>query len=328
MEFLCLSSSISREILIREIGVILTGGLGNQLFQIAAGLGRTEETLMLYSKLGNPRRSYGRPDCFLFQLPNTVEEAREGKFDSISRKTAGFLLRKGIQPRGLERVVLVDKALGFIAKIVLQIFLGRRLRIFSSRDVGFDGETLGKENLLIGYFQSWRFPETRNAKELMMSMKPRMTNERLESLIEEATTVKPIVVHIRLGDYLKEAHFGIPSEAFYISALRKLEVERELRPWWIFTNDPMTMKAKFSQLLVPNTRIIDDHDLDSAQVMHLMRFGSAYVIANSSFSWWAAYLRHDQSAPVIAPKPWFKSMPEPTDLVPQTWDRMDSDWVR
>jgi hypothetical protein len=50
-----------------------------------------------------------------------------------------------------------------------------------------------------------------------------------------------------------------------------------------------------------------------------MRYGSSYIIANSSFSWWGAYLRKNQNAPVYAPNKWFKGMDDPDQLLPPDW---------
>jgi len=55
----------------------------------------------------------------------------------------------------------------------------------------------------------------------------------------------------------------------------------------------------------------------------VMRHGKDYVIANSSFSWWAATLRFDRSARVIAPQPWFLGQEEPKDLIFSNWGRME-----
>jgi hypothetical protein len=57
-----------------------------------------------------------------------------------------------------------------------------------------------------------------------------------------------------------------------------------------------------------------------------MKYGSAYVIANSSFGWWAAYLKKDKNARVFAPSPWFANLPEPCDLFPPEWILTPSDF--
>jgi hypothetical protein len=54
-----------------------------------------------------------------------------------------------------------------------------------------------------------------------------------------------------------------------------------------------------------------------------LRLGRGYVIANSSFSWWAARLSRNQPCLVIAPKPWFVGVRDDKTLLPSTWLRFD-----
>jgi hypothetical protein len=50
-----------------------------------------------------------------------------------------------------------------------------------------------------------------------------------------------------------------------------------------------------------------------------MRLGEGYVIANSTFSWWGAYLSRSSNPLIIAPRPWFSKVESPRDLIPDSW---------
>jgi hypothetical protein len=62
--------------------------------------------------------------------------------------------------------------------------------------------------------------------------------------------------------------------------------------------------------------------LSDVEVWDLMRHFSAYIISNSTFAWWAAFLRENQGAPVYAPDPWFQGMASPNKLIPEDWTRV------
>jgi hypothetical protein len=58
-----------------------------------------------------------------------------------------------------------------------------------------------------------------------------------------------------------------------------------------------------------------------------MRQGDAYIIGNSTYSWWAATLSHKEPKMVIAPSPWFAEMDEPRFLVPPEWQRVETEFI-
>ena len=282
--------------------------------------------MKLYPDLGYPRKSQAEPDCLLFMLPNSVTVTQVRFLGSLPRKITGLLLRTGVAPRRIEKLAIAKKLIELVGRLFLQLALSRRLSIFASTDVGYAGE-IYNQDFLIGYFQSWRYNASETVRERMMSISPKDDRKEFRDLMIEAQQVSPIVVHIRLGDYLEEPHFGIPSVEYYLDALGYLR-HLDARPVWIFTNDVNSLKLKYNDLLSERTVIVNDDTLNPAQVMQVMRHGSAYVIGNSSFSWWAANLRFDRSATVFAPKPWFRYMPEPMDLIPPGWRQMDSKWVQ
>jgi hypothetical protein len=69
-----------------------------------------------------------------------------------------------------------------------------------------------------------------------------------------------------------------------------------------------------------------DLDLSTAETFTVMRQGHGFIIANSSFSWWAARLSTAADPLVIAPKPWFKNLDEPDNLIPPEWVRIDANY--
>jgi len=62
-------------------------------------------------------------------------------------------------------------------------------------------------------------------------------------------------------------------------------------------------------------------------VIEIMKYGSGFILANSSFSWWAGFLRITHASVVVAPKPWFRNIPVSQDLVPRDWITQDSEWT-
>jgi hypothetical protein len=64
---------------------------------------------------------------------------------------------------------------------------------------------------------------------------------------------------------------------------------------------------------------IDDIWNSASATFEIMRLGSAYVIANSSFSYWAAMLSRTPNPLVIAPKPWFQGAESPNQILPANW---------
>ena len=159
----------------------------------------------------------------------------------------------------------------------------------------------------------------------MMAIAPRTMSRDFHRLLDLALREKPTIVHIRLGDYRNEPRFGVLSENYYANAFAELGISQEDNVW-IFSNEPELVKASYLHILCGSVSIIEDQRLSPAELLELMRYGHKYVIGNSTLSWWAARLSFNPQAPVIAPKPWFKCLPEPFELVPTDWLRLESEW--
>ena len=307
----------------RESIVSLTGGLGNQLFQLAFALSRNNQNIILDASLGKPRKTTDVPDIQLFKLPNFISgESSTREAPILFQKIAGFLLRIGVQHKDSWWKNAGFHFQKFVCSFFLGIYFGKFLYTKVCQGVGYFVPKTSQRELVIGYFQTYKFFENDFVKTILMGLEPINTNRKLIEYILEAKEKNPIFMHLRLSDYLAEKNFGICASEYYQESISKLnDFGREI---WVFSDDSMMASMRLKTTGIRNLKYIDDIGFNPAQILHLFRFGGDYVIANSSFSWWGAALRFNQQARVIAPTPWFLNMVEPTNLIPSNWLRVES----
>jgi hypothetical protein len=165
--------------------------------------------------------------------------------------------------------------------------------------------------------------------EILKSMRKIQINEmtsRIKYFSELADIENPLIVHIRLGDYKNEKLFGTPSSKFYTSAIKQLLSTGNYSKVWVFSDEPDLARKLFTTAIPSNARWIHSKSDSSAQTLEIMRHGKGYVIANSTFSWWAATLSHTVNPAVIAPEPWFRFLDSPKDLIPPNWHLLPG-WI-
>jgi len=175
-----------------------------------------------------------------------------------------------------------------------------------------------KHSFLVGYFQSYFWSE--KIFEEMMTICPKQTTQKFEELKALATQKKILAVHVRLGDYLAIDTFGIPTSTYYENAIKLLCAETQYDELWLFSNEPEKAESYLGVIPRLDIRLIDDLENSPANVLELMRYAHDYVIANSTFSWWGAFLSYNRSKKVVAPQPWFKGEPSPALLIPTNWN--------
>ena len=300
---------------------LLMGGLGNQLFQLAAGLSYSEDGTVLVDKLGNPQRNEtGEPEVASFTLPDSVKIESATFATLISRKLINFGIRLGARiPRRNSKIKIYE----FLVNLTSRYYSRKRIGINLSTGTGFDPKfKVSEYRLNIGYFQSVDFCKKNQVFQKLMSLKIAKPSSQFLQLEKIANEVKPIVVHIRLGDYLKEDSFGIPSKSYYRQGIQQLNKSREGTPIWLFSNDPDAAIELIPQIYLGRVFTVPSHGLSSAETLELMRRGCAYVIANSTFSWWGAMLSYNDDPEVVMPTPWFKSGITPNTIYPDPWTQI------
>jgi len=176
-------------------------------------------------------------------------------------------------------------------------------------------DTLPDKCSIIGFFQSEKyFKNIENEIRKDFAFKKQIRDECAN--IIDSIFSDPIALHIRRGDFLINSgnHHNLTLD-YYDKALKKFDHTREVI---IFTDDP---DWAATQKLFSDDRFIISQNNDQYHDMYLMSKCTDFIIANSTFSWWGAWLAN--CGRVIAPKKWFGPNNRDKnikDLYPENWE--------
>jgi hypothetical protein len=158
----------------------------------------------------------------------------------------------------------------------------------------------------------------------MKAMTPIKISKRASEYLDNSAREHVLVVHVRLGDYKSEQDFGMPGYQYYENAINLALATETFTEVWIFSDEISLAKRKLAISTGLFIRWVGDEELTTAETFEIMKSGKGFIIANSSFSWWAARLSRTKDPLVISPEPWFKNLKEPDNLVPLEWVRLDA----
>lgn len=165
---------------------------------------------------------------------------------------------------------------------------------------------------IVGFFQSEKyFSKIKESIIEDFTFKSHILNPCYEMI---SSLEKPISLHIRRTDYLTDQNHTALDFDYYDEALKNFD---ENRPVIVFSDDSDWCK---NQKVFSSDRFLISENTDNSIDMCLMSLCSAHIIANSSFSWWGAWL--SKSEKVIAPSTWFgpgNIDKRTTDLIPESW---------
>ena len=312
----------------RTLGLYLTGGLGNQLFQIAAAISIAgDREIEVLEKPGRPRLNSNKdPELFSLSVTKLANINRKNEDSFLLQKSTGYVLRSSIYPSKIEQNRFFALATNLAATIIQSMQIRKPYYPVASSEVGYS-ELIRRSSIekvfnpfLIGYFQSFVWPESIQGQ--LRSLTINSVGPDLRLLRIEAEAIAPVVIHIRRGDYKAETAFGLPGEKYYKSGMEIIDRSHSHHPIWVFSDDVNEAREILSWLPPERVKYISDVDGQSAASLMAMRLGSAYVIANSTFSWWGAFLSDTQDPVVVVPDPWFIGQKEPNLLIPKDWIRI------
>jgi len=287
------------------IVVKINGGLGNQLFQYAAGRALAERhKTELVLDLG---WFYNRPGG------NTPWKYELHRYPIQARETTPFeqFLCRSYQGRIIRRIP----------------FLPRKWRHFREKHFQYEPSyaRLPDQVYLDGYWQSSRyFKNIKNIirKEFQPIALPGKTNEDLMDSMAQSSSV---ALHIRRGDYLSNPtainYHGVCSLDYYRTAIDFMIDKLQNPNFYIFSDDLEWAKENLN-IRHPVYYVDNNSGENAFQDLRLISNCKNQIIANSSFSWWGAWLNPNPSKIVIAPQKWFLVDKDTSTLYPDGWIKL------
>lgn len=299
----------------------LHAGLGNQMFQYAAGLALAERRRTVL-KL-DVSWFAERPDC----------EAHNRYALSCLNVTEQFATAAETSPFAPLVLSRSERLLVAVA---------RRLRLHRFADQYVGGRTwhrpptfahypafehLPDGSAIDGYFQSEKFfASVANLLRLHFSFRYPPTPE-VAAVSARIRSGPSAAVHFRRGDYVRNPEFavkmGVVDHGYYREAVRLLRARSPGAKLYIFSDDIETVAREFAPP-GPHEFVRCVQPWHAYDKIRLMAECEHIAISNSSFAWWAAWLNPSPDKLVIAPDPWFarNSADDHRDVVPDSWQRL------
>ena len=280
------------------IRIKLSGGLGNQMFQFATGFA--------VAKKNNVRLSLDLSYINQKQLHN------------------GFELEKVFNI--YSKVSFLNKVLSFKSINFKEILNKIDKTFYNFKEPHFHYTpnilSIPKHSFLDGYWQSELY-----FKDYFQEIKKifdfsGQLNKQNHLIANDINQKNSISIHIRRGDFLLKQNNNhyIDLKEYYLKAINESSKCFKNPKYFIFSDDPLWVTENF---VIDNSYIIVDanHANKSFLDMYLMSLCKCNIIANSSFSWWGAWLNDKEDKIIYAPKNWFKDKSICTDnLIPNSWN--------
>lgn len=280
------------------------GGLGNQLFQYAAA-----------RRLAIKHNCQVVLDPYWFAHPRAGETHRPYELDKY--------------PVTLRVANLSEQRSWKWMRVRLSKFLRLLLPLTLVREQGIGvykpALYASINSYLIGFWQSEAYFADAK-KQLISELTPLSPPSATDhSVIEQIYASNSVSIHVRRGDYVSlpsaSAFHGLCSLDYYRTAIQYI-AERVSGPmFFVFSDDPVWVREN---LVIPFPVRYVDHNqpVDAFQDLRMMSLCQHQIIANSSFSWWGAWLGETQNSIIIAPARWYAINRPIPDLIPTRWTRI------
>jgi hypothetical protein len=284
----------------------IIGGLGNQMFQYATGRAmalRHHQSLLLDI---SGFADYGLHQGF--ELKRVFDCSAEIASEHDLRKILGwqhspFARRALIRPR-----LAMFRCREFVVEPHFQYWAGL--------------DDVAPESYLVGYWQSEKY-FSGVAAQIRHDFTFRLPLNNLNAAVaEQISSVRAVSLHVRRGDYVNNpnttATHGLCSLDYYWDAVRYISEQVSHPHFFVFSDDIVWVKENLN-IDFPCQYVNHNQGAESYNDMRLMSMCQHHIIANSSFSWWGAWLNPKANKVVVAPQRWFANQSDVRDLLPKSW---------
>ncbi len=281
----------------------ISGGLGNQMFQyaIAKSIAKRKNDTFKLDNSFYSKQTLRKYELNLFYIEENISTENEnillrGKEDLMYR------IRKKLNfPINRPSTYINEKKNSFFDKSIFSI----------KNDMYIDG-FWQNENYFIDLKDSL-IKDFTAKKELSLEGKNQLLKIR---------NTESVSVHVRRGDYVQDNHtntiHGICDLNYYINSTIIINEKINNAIFYIFSDDIKWCKENFSFL---KNKVYIDDTKSAVEDLELMKNCNHNIIANSTFSWWGAWLNTNKNKIVISPKIWWNANPK-DHISPKSWIRI------
>ncbi len=194
-------------------------------------------------------------------------------------------------------------------------YLGKPVYREPVSDLSFNASVLSlpADCVAIGYFQSPRYFETME-EEIRgeLSFSARRFDETSMAVAGRLMEPGSVAVHVRRTDYIGNPNVDVCGDSYYRSAARRFREQIPSPRFFIFSDDPGWCAGAFRD---PDCTVVDcpESRTDPFNDLHLMSLANHHIIANSSYSWWGAWLGKKKGQQVLMPPRWFEGIHSPIE---------------
>lgn len=285
-------------------------GLGNQLFQYAAA--RT-----VAARIGAP----------LF-----LDAAHYQYIQTRDLELRRFRVRARFLPDALAKLLTPEPGQNRV-KTLLKTWASSAFRTLNDPEQGYDArvERLGWFSRLNGLWQSERYFAGLRPR-LLAELEPREPlPEEAAAFVQRAAEGPSVALHVRRGDLVSDPHYaetvGALGSTYYEAALTRLRARQPDARVYVFSDDPAWCARNLPGVL-PLEVVSGRWTHSPVEDFAAMKACRHFVIANSTFSWWTAWLGRHPEKQVIAPARFFRAPRAwEIDLLPPEWEKVDPAFV-
>jgi hypothetical protein len=296
--------------------VILSGGLGNQMSQYAFYLAQ---------------KSYGKADFSTYSLRRKRKQHNGYELDNVFGISENISLKKDLFVRLMRKLIIFKNKSFYKYPVAVILFLFSCIRIkvvIENSEYRFEKKYLSPYRGIIVYGGGWHSEKYYFNQEQQIRTAYRFNLEKLNELSKNITEqigkTNSIAIHIRRGDYFlsdyhRKTYSDICTLDYYQKAIDLFSEKIEAPVFYIFSDDIKWVKENME---IPSAVFIE-HNVkeDSWQDMYLMTQCQHHIIANSTFSWWGAWLCGNEKKIVVCPSRFWRKSETP-DFFPKNWIRL------
>lgn len=295
----------------------LEGGLGNQLFEFAAGyyLAAKLNTDLVLDQFGIPLTNHMRERGLGFA---------EYTWPLINGRNSLITLPDTMNANSVK----LAKRYKTFEKAILKYRMHKsniyRLPFYRETESDSDFFKISQSVKLHGNFQSWKIVEEASKYGFPKVFSLREQSNWVNQFLGAIDTQNALAVHFRLGqDAVDNVEFSQPSIEYYLKAIELLSFATKFKDIYVFSDEIDLARERFSPILGSKCNFVDPPATESsAQKQFLLSQFGAIICANSTFCSWAGWSISNNGGRVVIPVPFSDSVKRGSREFPSAWTKM------